>query len=73
MKTSDDHLRLVVNGRPHQAVAGSTMQSLIDTLGLAGRRVAVERNRELVKRDAWAATALADGDEIEILHFVGGG
>ncbi len=68
-----DALELVVNGETRRVDAGSTVQSLVDALGLAGRRVAVERNRELVKRDAWAATPLADGDQVEILHFVGGG
>ena len=46
---------------------------LIVELGLDGRKVAVEKNLEIVPRSRHAATSLADGDRIEIVHFIGGG
>lgn len=53
--------------------SGSTVADLVAALGLGPRRIAVEVNRTLVPRDAYRATALSDGDAIEIIHFVGGG
>jgi sulfur carrier protein len=47
--------------------------ALVETLGLTGARVAVEVNRRIVRRADWAEAALADGDSIEVVHFVGGG
>ena len=65
-------LTLTVNGEPRCAAA-ATVAALVDELGLDRRKVAVERNREIVPRSLHAATALADGDRIEIVQFVGGG
>ncbi len=65
-------LRLLVNGEPHAAQA-ATVSALVDELGLDRRKVAVERNLEIVPRSLHASTALADGDRIEIVQFVGGG
>ena len=65
-------LSLTVNGRPHSA-ASATVAALVDELGLDRRKVAVERNLEIVPRSLHAATGLADGDRIEIVQFVGGG
>lgn len=64
---------VVVNGSPRPAARGATIQSLIGELGLDAEAVAVERNREIVKRGNWNRTVLEDGDTIEIVHFVGGG
>jgi thiamine biosynthesis protein ThiS len=47
--------------------------ALVAELGLDGRKVAVERNLEIVPRSAYSRTSLADGDRIEIVAFVGGG
>lgn len=66
-------MQLTVNGQPHQAAAGQTLQDLLRELGLPADRLAVERNRQLVPRRDWPATLLAPGDQIEIVHFVGGG
>ena len=52
---------------------GTTVGALIEELGLGNRRVAVERNREVVPRAQHATTALAAGDHVEIVTFVGGG
>jgi thiamine biosynthesis protein ThiS len=53
--------------------AGTTVASLIGELGLGDRKVAVERNREVVPRAQHATTVLADGDRLEVVTFVGGG
>jgi sulfur carrier protein len=66
-------VRIRVNGDAVTAAAGSTVADLLRQLALDGRRVAVERNREVVPRAAHAQQALADGDELEIVTFVGGG
>jgi thiamine biosynthesis protein ThiS len=47
--------------------------ALVAHLGLDGRKVAVERNLEIVPRSTYGSTALTDGDRIEIVHFIGGG
>lgn len=65
-------LSLTVNGAAHEAHA-ATVAALVDELGLDHRKVAVERNLEIVPRSLHASTALADGDRIEIVQFVGGG
>ena len=65
-------MRLTINGE-EQACAAATLAALIATLGFDNRKVAVERNLAIVPRSLWAATALAEDDRIEIVHFVGGG
>ena len=64
--------RIDVNGEP-RTVAARTILDLVEELGLDPRKVAVERNLEIVPRSLHAATALADGDRIEVVQFVGGG
>lgn len=66
-------LKLVVNGDPVEAPEGATVRALVEQLGLGTGPVAVERNGDVVPRKEHASTALADGDRIEIVHFVGGG
>jgi sulfur carrier protein len=63
---------IVVNGKPAQVTAGN-IQDLLPELGMRGERIAVERNRELVPRRLWAQTQLQAGDQIEVVHMVGGG
>ena len=70
MSTSID---VVINGKSHSVSFGTTVSVLIDELGLGDRRVAVERNREVVPRAHHATTVLADGDRLEVVTFVGGG
>jgi sulfur carrier protein len=65
-------MRLVINAEERN-LAASTLDALIEELGMKGDRVAVELNREIVPRQQWSATALHDGDRLEIVHFVGGG
>ncbi len=52
---------------------GLTLGQLVAQLGLSTRRIAVEVNREIVPRDAYDTYTLAEGDGIEVVHFVGGG
>ena len=66
-------LRLTVNGEPVEVPPASTVADLLSTLDTAGKRVAVERNGEIVPRSQHAATALAVGDRLEIVIAVGGG
>ncbi|MGE0872687.1 MAG: sulfur carrier protein ThiS [Kofleriaceae bacterium] len=70
MSTSID---VVINGQNRQFPRGTTVHGLIAELGLAGRPVAVERNREVVPRADHATTVLAEGDRLEVVTFVGGG
>lgn len=66
-------MTLTINGQPREFAALATLEDLIAELGLKQDRVAVEHNREIVPRAQWPATPLADGDRLEIVHFVGGG
>jgi len=62
-----------VNDEPRRLDPGATIADLVTALGLGPRRIAVEVNRAIVPRVDYAATCLAEGDRVEIIHFVGGG
>jgi sulfur carrier protein len=64
---------LTVNGEATDVPDGLTVRGLVEHLGLTEGPVAVERNREVVPRAEHGTTALATGDVLEIVHFVGGG
>ena len=66
-------MRLTLNGEERAFETLAHVADLVTTLGLDPRKVAVERNLEIVPRSTYAATALTDGDCIEIVHFIGGG
>jgi thiamine biosynthesis protein ThiS len=66
-------MKLFLNGDEHQISEVSSVADLVAALGLDSRKVAVERNLEIVPRSTYAATELADGDRIEIVTFIGGG
>lgn len=66
-------MQLTVNGDIHEAQAPLTVLGLIERFGLDPRKVAIERNFEIVPRSVYGETQLADGDRLEIVHFVGGG
>lgn len=51
----------------------NSVAALVEALQLDGRKLAIERNLEIVPRSAYDTTALCDGDRIEIVHFIGGG
>ncbi len=65
-------MRIVINGQ-EQILAPITLALLIEQLGMKQDRVAVELNRDIVPRAKWTETNLAEGDRLEIVHFVGGG
>ena len=67
------NLTRVLNGERRVMEAVRTVAELVDALGLDPRKVAVERNLEIVPRSAYRRTELADGDRVEIVHFIGGG
>ena len=66
-------MRISINGENRTFDAPITVAALLAELGFDARKIAVERNREIVRRSAFADTALGDGDRIEIVHFIGGG
>lgn len=66
-------MRLRINGEDRDVDEALTVEGLLATLGLAGRRVAVEHNRQILPAASWTAKVLVAGDELEIVHFVGGG
>ena len=66
-------LMVMVNGEPRQVPSPATLLDLLQHLGLDPRTVVVERNREIVRRPRLGETPLAEGDAIELVHFVGGG
>ena len=66
-------MRVTINGEPHEVTEGLTVAELINELHLPQRRIAVEVNREILACEECAARMLRSDDEIEIVHFVGGG
>lgn len=66
-------MEIVLNGEPRAVDAGTTLASLLEAEGLAGRRVAAEVNGEIVPRGRHAGLALAEGDRVEVVHALGGG
>ena len=66
-------MKLLLNGEERVFDGVDTLADLVSSLGLDARKVAVERNLEIAPRSTYAATALADGDRIEIVTFIGGG
>jgi len=65
-------MNLIINGEPRSVTADSLI-ALVEQLGMKPDRVAIELNREVVPRDRWPQTPLKDGDQLEVVHFVGGG
>jgi len=66
-------LLIQLNGESREVSEGWMLSDLVHELSLAPARIAIELNQHVVRRDHWARTALAEGDRIEIVHFVGGG
>jgi thiamine biosynthesis protein ThiS len=66
-------LQLSVNGQTREVADGMTVSLLLEALEVDPRKVAVERNREIVPKSAFERTSLDEDDEIEIVQFVGGG
>jgi sulfur carrier protein len=66
-------IAIVVNGAPQRLDAGTTVADLLARMDVAGKRVAVERNGEIVPKSRHGETRLADGDRLEVVIAVGGG
>jgi sulfur carrier protein len=66
-------MNLILNGEDRAFSEVADVAGLVTVLGLDARKVAVERNLEIVPRSAYGKTRLSDGDRIEIVHFIGGG
>ncbi len=66
-------ITVTVNGEPREIPEGATVAVLLAQIGLDIRKVAVELNLEIVPRSIYGATPLAAGDQLEIVHFIGGG
>lgn len=66
-------MKLQINGADRDFDTPLSLASLLEQLGMKADRVAVELNRNIVPRQHWPETSLADGDQLEIVHFVGGG
>jgi thiamine biosynthesis protein ThiS len=66
-------MKLLINGEERSFGDELTLAALVEQLGVKADRVAVELNHDIVRRDAWAAIKLRDGDRLEVVHFVGGG
>ncbi|MBA1427412.1 sulfur carrier protein ThiS [Pseudomonas orientalis] len=66
-------MRIQLNGEPLELPDGETVAALLARLDLTGRRVAVERNLDIVPRSQHEVTALSEGDHVEVVHAIGGG
>lgn len=66
-------MEIVINGESRSFPAALSVAALVDTLGFAGKRIAVERNGDIVPRSLHGETLLSDGDRLEIVVAVGGG
>ena len=66
-------LNITINGEPRQFASALTVAGLIEQLGYTGKRIAVERNGEIVPKSRHASTPLVSGDRLEIVVAVGGG
>ena len=66
-------MQITVNGEVRPLPSAQTLADLVESLDLGGRRIAVERNGEIVPRSQYPATVLDDGDQLLIVHAIGGG
>jgi thiamine biosynthesis protein ThiS len=66
-------VEIVLNGEPRELPGTTSVGSLLEELGLDPNRVAVEINRRILKRAEFGATRMTEGDEVEVVTFVGGG
>ena len=66
-------MRITLNGEPHDLPGELSIAALLDSLKIDSRRVAVELNLTVLKRGTFDQTLVREGDEVEIVNFVGGG
>lgn len=72
-QTDAPPLTLTVNGEPREVARGTTVTGLLEHLDLVPGMIVVERNRTIVPRARYDDLELEDGDQLELVHFVGGG
>ena len=66
-------MHIQLNGEPYELPAGASVAALLSRLELVGRRVAVELNLDIVPRSQHDTTLLNEGDQVEVVHAIGGG
>lgn len=66
-------MNILLNGEPFECDDASTLETLIDSQQLGGKRIAIEVNLEVIPRSRFPDCALRDGDKVEIVHAIGGG
>ena len=66
-------INIVLNGEKREVPPDQNLKDLIQQLDLPGQRIAVELNKQVIRRSDWPQTAVTDGDRLEVVHFVGGG
>ncbi|MGA9770913.1 MAG: sulfur carrier protein ThiS [Blastocatellia bacterium] len=66
-------MNIILNGEQKEIAESLALDALITGLGLNSERLAIEVNRSIIRRADWPSTTLAEGDKVEIVHFVGGG
>lgn len=66
-------MKIKLNGEAKDVAEGTTLQALVEQLSLAPDRLAIELNRDVIRRTDWQKVTLSEGDLVEIVHFVGGG
>ncbi|GMR07366.1 MAG: sulfur carrier protein ThiS [Gammaproteobacteria bacterium] len=66
-------MEIMLNGKTQQLADGSTAADLVVTLGLTGKRVAMEINQEILPRSQFQTHVLQPGDQVEVVHAIGGG
>lgn len=66
-------MRVQINGEPRDFDVPLSLSALLEQLGMKADRVAIELNRSIIPREHWGETSLGDGDQLEIVQFVGGG
>jgi sulfur carrier protein len=66
-------ITVCINGEHRQLPASTTVATLLEQMGLTGKRIALERNNEIVPRSTFTTQSLSDGDKLEIVVAVGGG
>jgi sulfur carrier protein len=66
-------MHIQLNGEPYELPDGETVSALLARLEMTGRRIAVELNLDIVPRSQHVSTALREGDQVEVVHAIGGG
>lgn len=66
-------IQIILNGKPHNIKEKTNIITLLETLSLSEKKVAIEINEEVVPRDNYAKKILSVKDRVEIVHFIGGG